>query len=51
MTVGNGQNMKYEIKGAVNINLQGGERFKFTEVLYAPQEVKNILSVSRLVSK
>ena len=43
--------MKCELKFAVNMKLQGGETVKFTEVLYLPQEVKNILSVSRIVSK
>ena len=31
--------------------MQGGETVKLNEVLYVPQALKNILSVSRLVSK
>ena len=33
------------------MTLQDGQTLKLTEVLYLPQAVKNILSVSRLVSK
>ena len=51
VTVGNSQNMKCELKGSVNMKLKGDEMFKLTEVLYITQAVKNILSVSRLVSK
>ena len=51
VTVINYQKMKCEIKGTVNMKLQGGETFKLDEVLYLPQLVNNILSVSRLVSK
>ena len=51
MTVINDQNMNCEIKVTVNMKLQGGETFKLDEVLYLPQLVNNILSVSRLVSK
>ena len=51
VTVKNVHNMKFEIKGTVNITIQGGGMVKYTEVLYAPQVVKNILSISRLVSK
>ena len=39
--------MKCELKGTVNMNLQGGETVKLTEVLYVPQAVKNILSIYR----
>ena len=51
MTVGNGQNMKYELKGTVNMKLKGVENMKLTEVLYVPQPVKNMLSISIIVSK
>ena len=33
------------------MNLQVGGKFKLTEVLYVPQAVKNILIISRIVSK
>ena len=33
------------------MKLQYGQTVKITEVLYMPQDVKNLLSVSRLVSK
>ena len=51
VTVVNIQKMKCELKVTVNMNLQGGETFKLTEVLYILQSAKNILSVSRLISK
>ena len=50
VTVGNDQKMKCELKVTANIKLQVGETFKFTEVLYVPQAVKNILSILRFVS-
>ena len=43
--------MKYGLKGTVNMKLQEGEMVELTEVLYVYQSVKNLLSVSRLVSK
>ena len=43
--------MKCDIKGSVNMNIQDGQTVKLNEVLYVPQSVKNLLSVSRLVSK
>ena len=49
--VGNGQKMKCELKGSVKMKLQYGQTVKLTEVLYVPQAVKNMLSVSRLVAK
>ena len=49
--VGNGQNMKCELKGSVNMKLQNGKTVKLNEVLYIPQDVKNLLSISILVSK
>ena len=49
--VGNGQKMKCELKGSVNMKLQDGKTVKITEVLYVPQSVKLFLSVSRLVLK
>ena len=51
MTVVNGKNMKCDTQVTVIIHLQGRKTFKLTEVLYLPQEVKNILSISRLISK
>ena len=51
VTVVNGQKMKCDIKGKVHMKLQGGETLKFNDVLYVPQEVKNIISMSRLVLK
>ena len=51
VTVGNGQTMKYMLKVSVNMKLQDGQTVKVTQVLYVPQAVKNILSLSRLVSK
>ena len=51
MTVGNGQKIKCKLKGLVNMNMKGEETVKLTKVLYAPQTVNNILSLSRLVSK
>ena len=43
--------MKYELKGKVNIKVQVGETVKLNDVLYVSQEVNNLLSISRLVSK
>ena len=43
--------MKCELKGSVNMKLQYGKTAKLTKVLYVPQAVKQILSVSRLGSK
>ena len=43
--------MKCELKGSVNMKIQGGETVELSEVLYVHQAVKNLLSVSRLVSK
>ena len=51
VTVGNGQNMKCEIKGIENMKLKVRGKFKLNDILYLPQVVKNILSVSRLISK
>ena len=51
VTVINDQKMKFGIKGTVHIKLQVGETVKLNEVLYAPQAVNIILSVSRLVPK
>ena len=49
--VRNGQKMKRELKGTANKKLQGGEKVKLENVLYVPQEVKNLLRVSRLAAK
>ena len=51
MTVQNDQNMKCEIKGAVNMKQQGGKTVNLTGVLYVTQTANNILSVLRPVSK
>ena len=51
VTVGNGQKMKCELKGSVNMKLQDGQTVKLNKVLYVPQAVKTLLSVSKLVSK
>ena len=51
VTVGNGQKMKCELKGSVKMKTQDGQTVKLTGVLYVPQAVKNLLSVSRLISK
>ena len=51
VTVGNGQKTKCKLKGSVNMQLKYGQTVKLTKVLYTPQALKNLLSVSRLVSK
>ena len=51
VTVVNGQNIKCELKGYVNIKFQDGKTVKLTKVLYVTQAVKNLLIVSRVVSK
>ena len=51
MTVRNVQNMKYTLKGTVNMKLQVGETVKLNEVPHVPQVVNSILIVSRLISK
>ena len=43
--------MKYDLKVSVKMNLQDGQTVKLIEVLYVPQTVKNLLSLSRLISK
>ena len=43
--------MKCKLKVSVNMKLQDGKMVKLTEVLYVPQDVKNSLSISRLISK
>ena len=43
--------MKCDLNGIVNKKLQGRETTRFTEVLYVPQAVKNILSILRILSK
>ena len=49
VTVGNGQKMKCELKGFVNMKLQDVQTVKLTEVLYVSQAIKNRLSVSSLI--
>ena len=49
--VRNGQNMKCELKGTVNMKLQGGKTLQLNSVLYATQSVKNIMSVLRIIPK
>ena len=39
-TVGNGQKIKCELKGSVNMKFQYGQTVNLTEVLYVPQGVK-----------
>ena len=51
VTLGNGQKMKFEIKGSVTMKLQYGQAVKLTEILYAPQDLEKLLSVSRLILK
>ena len=51
VTVGNVQKIKCELKVTVNMKLQGGEAAKMTKVLCIRQAIKNILSISRLISK
>ena len=51
VTVGNNRKMKCRLKGSVKMKLQDGKTVKLTKVLYVPQSVKNLLIVSRLVSK
>ena len=51
VAVGNGQKMKCELKGLLNMKIQGGEMVMLTKVLYVPQAVQNLLSVPRIVSK
>ena len=43
--------MKSELKSSVNMNLKDGQTANLTKVLYVPKAVKNILSISRLISK
>ena len=50
-TVVNGQKMKSGLKRSVNMKFQYGQTVKLTKVLYITQAVKNILRVSRLMSK
>ena len=51
ITVVNGQKIKCELKGSVNMKLKDVQTVKRTKVQNVPQDVKNHLSVSRLVSK
>ena len=51
VTVGSGQKIKCELKGSVKMKLQDGQTVKLTEVLYVPQAVEKLLSVSRLILK
>ena len=43
--------MKCELKGSINMKLWDVKMAKLTKVLYMPQAVKNLLNISRLVSK
>ena len=36
VTVGNGWNIKCELKGSVNMKLQDGKTVKLTKILYMP---------------
>ena len=40
VTVVNFQKMKCDLKGSMNMELQGGQIVKLTKVLYVPQVVK-----------
>ena len=51
VTVGNGHKMKCDKETTLNMNLQGRATVKLTEVLYVPQAVNNILSVSMIILK
>ena len=51
VTVGNGQNMKCEIRGLVNMKTQGRETINLAKVLYVPQSFNNLLSLSMNISK
>ena len=44
VTVGNGQNMKCELKGSVNMKLKYVKTVKLNKVLYETQAVKNLLA-------
>ena len=48
VTVVNGQKMKCELKGSVNMKLQDGKMVKLTEVLYVPKYVKHFLDYQGL---
>ena len=50
-TVGNGNMMKCELKGSVNMKSQDGKMVNITKVMYVTQAVKTLLRISRLVSK
>ena len=51
VTVGNSQKLKCELKVSVNMKLQDVQTVKLAKLLYLPQSMKNLLRVSRLVSK
>ena len=51
VTVRNVQKMNCELKGTVNMKLQGRKTSKLNDVLYVPQAVKNLLRILSLVSK
>ena len=51
VAVGNGPNIKWDLKGSVNMKMQGVETLNLAKVIYIPQAVKNLLSIARLVSK
>ena len=43
--------MKCELKGTLDMKLQGGGTVKLNDVLYVSQAAKNLLILSRLASK
>ena len=43
--------MRCKPKVSVNMKFQDGQTVKLTKILYVPQAVKKLLSLSRLVSK
>ena len=51
VTVGNSHNIECDLKKSVNMKFKDVQTVKLTKILYVPQAVKNLLSVSRLVPK
>ena len=43
--------MECELKGYVKMKFKDGKMVNLTKVLYVPQAAKNLLSVSRVMSK
>ena len=51
MIAGNVQKMKWNLKGSVKMKMKSGEMVNNIKVLYVPKATKNILIVSRIVSR